>query len=101
MEPTIDELIRDMLNTVLTLAMGPNPELADASHAVEAGTATDAQLALVTRVIHNAFDDNDGCMVSTLREMIDKGAPHYFVNHAIRTYVRLVDKRESVAAHRA
>lgn len=83
-----------ILKNILNVRSG----LAEASLAVDAGNATDEQLAFVTDVVHTAFDAEDGCMVGVLRGLIDEGAPHYFINHAIRTYVRVVDKREAETA---
>lgn len=88
----IESLIGEMLAVLIPTSR--YVALAEASHAVDAGTATDEQLALVTNIIHNVFDAHDGCMVATLRDMIANKAPHYFVNHVIRTYVRKCDMRE-------
>lgn len=95
---SFENMVAEILALMCSITVGPTQELADASHAVDAGTATDEQLALVTNVVHRAFDVHDGCMVTTLRELIENGAPHYFVMHAIRTYVRLCDRREADAA---
>lgn len=67
------------------------------THAVMNGEPTDEQLAVFTECVHNGFDLSDGCMIHVVTELAELDVPHYVINHAIRTYVRLNDKREAEA----
>src|SRR3982751_1522459 len=88
-----ETLLMATLNSVLDMLFGYS--VATIPRAIVDGNPTDEQLAEYTRMVHAEFDAYDGCMVVTIREMSEAGIPHYAINHAIRTYVRLCDKRET------
>ena len=85
----------DEINKVISAAEVDAEGLA---YALQSGTVTDDQMAEFTRLAHFRFDQNLGCMADTIVEMNEVGVPHYAINHAIRTYVRVCDKRETEAA---
>lgn len=84
------------LDQALRIVVGD--PIVEIAYAILAGNPTDEQLSVFTNAVHREFDEHDGCMISTIKEMADVGYPHYALMHVIRTYVRLSDKREQEAA---
>lgn len=102
MEFNLADIFNDMSNwleafsEMMTLSPITQEDI-DAVAAVQSGDPTPEQLAHCTKEVHRKFDENDGCMVDTVREGTENGYPHYAMNHAIRTYVRATDLREAQA----
>jgi hypothetical protein len=87
----LDEIFATLDQALRIVVGDPVADLADA---IVGGNPTDEQLSAFTNIVHHEFDEHDGCMISTIKELAQVGYPHYALNHVIRTYVRLNDKRE-------
>lgn len=92
---TLAHVIVTALNDMEKMIQASTVDAEALAIALENDTATDEQMTEFTRLAHFRFDLNLGCIVDGVIEMCDNGVPHYAINHAIRTYVRAVDKREA------